>query len=90
MDGFDCFVLLEKLSARGFGRCTDLRVKNWLGSNCHSEWNSVQLAAGHQRCSLGLSIGTSFNIFISDVNEGIKCTLSEFTGDTKLSGTVNL
>lgn len=29
-------VLLEKLSARGFGRCTDLRVKNWLGGQAQT------------------------------------------------------
>jgi len=40
-----------------------------------------------QELMLGLVL---FNIFIGNMNNGIECTRSKFTDDTKLSGAVDM
>jgi len=55
-------ILLEKLAAHGWDRCT-LHLSKELaagqGPECGGERNYIQLAAGHKRCSSGVSIGAS-------------------------------
>jgi len=53
-------ILLEKLPAHGLGGCTLRWVQNWHPRpESGGEWSLIQLAAGHEWCSPGLSFGAS-------------------------------
>lgn len=68
----------------------DKKLAAWSHPKSCGQWLNVQMETSDEWCPSEVILGSVlFNIFVDDIDSGIKCTLCSFADDTKPTGAVD-